>query len=192
MLQSRGAASSRAPLAVTILAAQQNRNPLDGDVSYENAEQDGEVAVRSLLKEKHRTQLLGRLTRLDPDQPALWGRLTARRMLAHLCDQMRVTLGEQACAPLAGPARYPILREAFLYVLPWPKGRIQGPPEAFVTPPMDWDGDLATLTGLVERFVSRDPASNWSDHPYFGRMSRRAWGVFCYRHFDHHLRQFDN
>jgi hypothetical protein len=112
-------------------------------------------------------------------------------MLVHLCDQMRMALGEHQCAPIPGPGRYPVLRELFLYFLPWPKGRIQSPPEAFVTTPGEWDAGLATLNDLVERFVTERPRDNaWPDHPHFGRMSRRAWGVFSHRHFDHHLRQF--
>jgi len=31
----------------------------------------------------------------------------------------------------------------------------------------------------------------WPEHPAFGALSRRAWGVLIYRHMDHHLRQFD-
>jgi len=77
-----------------------------------------------------------------------------------------------------------------LYVLPWPKGKIQGPPEAFVTAATEWDKDMATLNGLVEEFVNKGQRDTWPDHPFFGRMSRRDWGVFCHRHFDHHLRQF--
>jgi hypothetical protein len=30
----------------------------------------------------------------------------------------------------------------------------------------------------------------WPEHPAFGRMSRRVWGVLGYRHLDHHFRQF--
>ena len=131
-----------------------------------------------------------RLQRLDPAQPAKWGQLTAPRMLAHLCDQMRMTLSEKSCAPIPSPGRYPIIGRLILYVLPWPKGKILGPPEAFVTSPTEWESDLDTLRGLVERFVSEESRDAWPDHPHFGRMSRRDWGVFCHRHFDHHLRQF--
>ena len=124
---------------------------------------------------------------LDPTRPALWGRLTAPRMLAHLCDQMRVTLGEQPCSTVPSLGRYPVFRELFLYILPWPQGRIQGPPEVFLAVPDEWDRDLATLNELVERFVRRDPKGAWPNHPHFNRMSRRSWGVFCYRHFESSL-----
>ena len=32
--------------------------------------------------------------------------------------------------------------------------------------------------------------AEWQEHPAFGRLARRAWGVLAYRHLDHHLRQF--
>lgn len=148
------------------------------------------TVARTLNNPAHRRELLDRLSRLDPEQPPLWGSLTAPQMLAHLCDQMRLPVGGQHCAPAPGPARYPLLRELLLYVLPWPKGKIQGPPEGFQTDPAEWVEDLATLNELVERFVNLEPERAWPDHPHFGRMNRRSWGAFCYKHFDHHLRQF--
>jgi hypothetical protein len=30
----------------------------------------------------------------------------------------------------------------------------------------------------------------WLEHPAFGKMSDRAWGVQIFRHMDHHLEQF--
>ena len=145
---------------------------------------------RTFHNASHRDEVFGRLRGLDLQRPARWGRLTAPRMLAHLCDQMRMSLRDRPCAPIPGPARYPFFRELFLYVLPWPKGKITGPPEAFETDPAGWSQDLATLEELVEHFIALGPERVWPDHPHFGRMTRRAWGCFCYRHFDHHLRQF--
>jgi hypothetical protein len=146
--------------------------------------------MRTLNNPAHRRELFDRLERLDPEQPARWGRLTAPRMLAHLCDQMRMPFSDQPSAPVPGPTRYPVLRELFLYVLPWPKGKVQAPPGAFETDPADWSEDLATLGRRVDRYLGLEPDRGWPDHPHFGRMSRRAWGTFCYKHFDHHLRQF--
>ncbi len=116
--------------------------------------------------------------------------MTAPQMLAHLCDQMRHTLGDRPVAPRSGPRRLPLVKHLVIYLLPWPKGKIKGPEEAFVTPPGDWDEDLAMLEILVERFVKAGSRAEWPPHALFGRLSRRTWGRFCYRHFDHHLRQF--
>jgi hypothetical protein len=43
---------------------------------------------------------------------------------------------------------------------------------------------------LMDRFAARGQDGPWVDHPAFGRLSPRAWGVLVYRHMDHHLRQF--
>ena len=139
---------------------------------------------------KDRQRLFDRFGRLDPARAPIWGRMSAPRMLVHLCDQMRMPFNDDPSGPLPGPPRIPVLREAFLYFLPWPKGKVQGPPEAFLTEPGTWFGDLETLGALVDQFVNADALRPWSEHPNWGRLSRRQWGVFCYRHFDHHLTQF--
>lgn len=146
--------------------------------------------MRTLNNPEHRRELLDRLAGLDPAQPPRWGSLTPPRMLAHLCDQMRMPLRHESSPPVRAPTRYPVLRELFLYVLPWPKGKVQAPPGAFDADPAGWSENLATLSGMVDEYVSLDPDREWPDHPHFGRMNRRAWGAFCHKHFDHHLRQF--
>jgi hypothetical protein len=67
---------------------------------------------------------------------------------------------------------------------------VQSPPESLLTDAAAWDSDLATLRDLVEQFAQHGERDAWPDHPYFGRMNRRDWGVFCHRHIDYHLRQF--
>lgn len=146
--------------------------------------------LRTILNPSHREELIDRLERLDPSRAARWGRMTAPSMLAHLCDQMRMPFNDHPSARIPGVPRNRVLKQLVLYVLPWPKGTIQGPPEAFHTHAGNWSDDLATLKQLVDQFVNAPPDGHWPDHPNFGRMSRRGWGVFCYRHFDHHLRQF--
>jgi hypothetical protein len=137
-----------------------------------------------------RAALLARLRRLTPDAPRRWGRMDAPRMVAHLSDQMRHTLGDTLCRPVPSLLRFAPLRHAAIHWIPWPRGRVQGPPDAFVTPPADWAADLEALVALVERVGARDPAGPWPAHALFGPMTGRDWGVFCHKHVDHHLRQF--
>ena len=111
-------------------------------------------------------------------------------MIVHLVDQMRMTLGDLQVPPRYGPLRWPIVKPAMMFWIPWPKGRIKAPPEMFTTQPANWNTDLASLESLVARFVGESARVDWPDHAYFGRMDRLLWGRFCHRHFDHHLRQF--
>jgi hypothetical protein len=145
----------------------------------------------TFFDEQCRRETLARLRRVQPDARPLWGRMTAPQMLAHLGDQMRGTLGTRQWTRMpSGLLRYPGFKQLALYWLPWPKGRTQGPPEAFTTTPTSWESDLATVEELVARLAARGRRGTWPAHSHFGRLSGRQWGVFCYRHFDHHLRQF--
>ncbi len=146
--------------------------------------------MRSMFDTACRSELLGRLRRMSPQARARWGRMTAPQMVMHLSDQMRHTLGDRPCERRPSRLSWPIVRWLAIHWLPWPKGRIQGPPEAFSTPPSHWEADLASLEALVERFGASQQVKDWPEHALFGTMSVRDWGVFCYRHFDHHLRQF--
>ena len=135
-------------------------------------------------------EILARIRRLHPDAPRRWGRMTASEMIAHLSDQMRHTLGDAACEARPGLLRNPLVRYLVIYWLPWPKGRVKGPPEAFMTKPTTWEADVTALIGLMDRFVVRGPNGEWPEHALFGRMSGQDWGVFCHKHFNHHLAQF--
>ncbi|NIP78404.1 MAG: hypothetical protein GWM90_04055, partial [Gemmatimonadetes bacterium] len=50
--------------------------------------------------------------------------------------------------------------------------------------------DLAALRAALDRYAA-DPAGVAGNvHAAFGPLSRKEWGVWGYRHTDHHLRQF--
>ncbi|HKZ77965.1 MAG TPA: hypothetical protein VJ124_06535 [Pyrinomonadaceae bacterium] len=144
----------------------------------------------NLFDDSCRRKILARLRALKPDANRRWGRMSAPQMVAHLTDQMHHALGDDPVTARPGKLRWPPVRFASIYLLPWPKGRIQGPPEAFTTQPTSWEADIRELERLLERFAARDPEDNWPDHALFGHMSGRDWGVFVHKHCDHHLRQF--
>src|SRR5262245_51678877 len=132
-----------------------------------------------------------RIQRLTPDAARRWGRLTVDRMVCHLSDQLRIALGELSAQPQPGLLRYPPFKQLAIDVIPWPKGRIQGPPEAFTTKPEQWARDVERLRTLLEAFGARGAQRVWPRHPQFGAMTGPLWSRLTCRHFDHHLRQFD-
>lgn len=148
------------------------------------------MAWRSMFDRSCREQMLARLHRLTPDSQRRWGRMTAPQMIAHLTDQMHHALGDSPVEARPGILRWTLVRYASIYLLPWPRGRIKGPSEAFVTEPTTWSADIAVLEELVQRFAANEEGGSWPEHALLGRMSGRDWGVFVHKHFDHHLRQF--
>jgi hypothetical protein len=146
--------------------------------------------MHSMFDPQDRAELIRRIQSLKPDAPRQWGKMSCPQMIAHLTDQMGHCLGDVPVTPHSGIFRLPPVRKFAIYVMPWPRGKIQGPPEAFVTQPADWHADLGRLIGMVERFGAKSPAEAWPPHALFGTMTGKDWGVFCYKHFNHHLTQF--
>jgi hypothetical protein len=143
----------------------------------------------TLFDPSARGKIVSRLSNLTSDRRPLWGRLDAARVQTHLADQLRMAVGDVICRSKNTPFRYPVLRELIVYLLPWPKGAPTAP-ELLATHPAEFETDRQTLLQLVERVGTLKPGVTFGEHPAFGRLSRRAWGVLAWRHLDHHLRQF--
>ena len=145
--------------------------------------------MKTLLHREALDEIEQRLTRLAADATARWGRLSAPQMVCHLADSMKMALGDLPVARKNLPIRYPPLKQFIIYLAPFPKGAPTAP-ELLARAPRDWSSDVAELRALVGRFAARGEDATWPEHPAFGRLSGRAWGVLAYRHPDHHLKQF--
>jgi hypothetical protein len=145
--------------------------------------------MKTIWNEADRRALQDRLQRLNAGTPGRWGKMTAPQMVTHLADALRMALGDLPCEPKRVPLRYPPLKQLVVYWLPWPEGAPTAP-ELISRAPASWATEVADVVNLLER-VARQPRDvRFPEHPAFGRLSRRAWGVLVHRHTDHHLRQF--
>ena len=134
-------------------------------------------------------EILRRIAEVDEASKARWGTLTADRMLSHLAESMKMAVGELEVASKKLPIRYFPLKQLILYVLPFPKGAPTAP-ELLAGKSGPVDDHKTELRRLIAEFASRAGRKDWREHPAFGKMSEKAWGVLVYRHMDHHLRQF--
>jgi hypothetical protein len=146
--------------------------------------------MRTLFDPQARAAIMARVQRFEPHATRRWGGLSAPQVLAHLADQLRISLGDLVPRPPRGPFRRWPVNKLVIHWIPWPAGRARGPSESFSTPPADWERDRAALLALIDRFGHEDPDRPWPQHPLFGRITGRDHGVLSYRHLDHHLRQF--
>jgi hypothetical protein len=145
--------------------------------------------MKSAFNPGDRRDLVERLMRLRPDARAVWGRMTAPQMVTHLADSLYMAFGELPVTPKRLPIRYPPLKQLLVYFIPIPKG-VPTAPELIARTPGDWQAGVTELRTLLERFATRTAKDAWPDHPAFGRLTPKQWGVLAYRHTDHHLRQF--
>ena len=146
--------------------------------------------MRSILNDGDRTAICNRVHSLSASSTARWGSMDVAGMLQHLRRSALLTLGE-----LSVPTKnkrvfqtFP-LKHLILYVLPFPKGA----PTATELKPVltsSFEEERAGLLELLERIGTGLRDGMGPDHPLFGPMSWREWGVATYKHADHHLKQF--
>lgn len=145
--------------------------------------------MRTMWSEADRRELVERLGRLRPDARPQWGKMSVTKMLEHLSRALQMATGELAVASRSGPLRLWPVRKLIIYVAPFPKGAPTAP-ELIPKDEGDFASRRAALKRALDRFVAH-PRSNLKDHPAFGSLTAKDWGCLAWRHFDHHLRQFD-
>jgi hypothetical protein len=145
--------------------------------------------VKTLWESNARQEISERIDLLTPDSQALWGRMNASQMMAHLVDGLRMATGELAAEEKKLPIRFTPLKQLIIYGPPFPKNSPTAP-ELLARQPDDWDAERANLRRMMDAFAGRKPGTKLPRHPAFGQLSRRAWGVLSYKHIDHHLKQF--
>src|SRR6185436_15354817 len=146
--------------------------------------------MRSILNERDRGEISSRLQSLSALSAARWGSMDVANMLKHLHLSARMTLGELPVVSANKRAfqMFP-LKHLILYVLPFPKGA----PTATELKPINavsFEEERAALLELLERIGTGPSEGAGPDHPLFGPLTWREWGVATYKHADHHLRQF--
>ena len=145
--------------------------------------------MKTLWNDADRSRMLERIDRITDGSKPLWGRMTADRMLSHLVESAKMSVGELQCKSKMLPIRWFPLKQLILYVFPFPKGSPTAPEllAGAEAPVSDLKPELHLLVG---KFAERRDRDDWPEHPAFGKLSREAWGKLTYKHFDHHLRQF--
>lgn len=144
---------------------------------------------KTMWNENDRAEVLRRFAGLSPAATPKWGSLDAPRMVTHVTDALRASLGELRLAPKGGPLGVWPINALVMFHLPWPKSAPTAP-ELLQRSPANWAAELSALESAVDRFVARDINDTWTPHAAFGKLSGEQWGRLMYRHFDHHLTQF--
>lgn len=142
----------------------------------------------NILDSADRESLRRRLARLQPEARARWGSMTPHQMVCHQLDAFKVYRGEKAVdVHWSMRAKLRLAKPLVLY-RPWPKGKIDAPPDLFETQPGYWTQDVKRLDEFIRLMAV--PPHPWPEHPFLGQLTSQEWGLFVYRHVDHHLTQF--
>ena len=144
----------------------------------------------TILKEADRAEICKRLQSLSTSSNARWGTLDVTGMLQHLNLSARMTLGEmQVPSVNKRPFQMFPLKHLVLYVFPFPKGAPTAPklkPQSSAS----LEEERVALLNMLERIGTGPREGVGPEHPLFGPLTWREWGVVTYKHADHHLKQF--
>ena len=137
--------------------------------------------------------VINRLQRVEPDAKPLWGTLTPSRMIAHLIDAVRYSMGKAGNIPdksnwFTRRILAPLILRGIVKI---PKNVKGATPDGPVTPPNQ--ADLETLHAVLEDYLALVQAGELEPkpHPLFGHVGVDGWDRLHVLHFEHHLRQFN-
>ena len=144
----------------------------------------------SILDERDRASICGRVGSLSTSSTARWGRMSVTEMLQHLRLSAQMAVGELKLAS-ANKRAFQVfpLKHLILYVLPFPKGAPTAP-ELHPTAAASLEEERAAVLALLDQIGVGPREGAGPAHPLFGPLSWREWGVATYKHVNHHLKQF--
>jgi hypothetical protein len=137
-----------------------------------------------------RATFIERVKKLDGDTKGAWGKLSANGMLAHLNDSYRMCLGDLKCKSKNLPLRYTPIKQLVIYVLPFPKGAPTAPELLARCGGAVLDIERAAMAAMFDRLGAVKPGDALQEHPAFGALTYKDYGVLMARHTEHHFRQF--
>lgn len=146
--------------------------------------------MRTIFNDRERNALHRRIDRLGPGTRPRWGRMNAHQMVNHLIAAVESAFEPPPAEPARGPLAHFPINWLVINVLPWPKGKLQSPPELLARQPREWASDVTALHATLDRAAARGPDAEWPPTDVFGPISGRNWGALIRTHMDHHLRQF--
>lgn len=151
--------------------------------------------MKTMFDASVRAELQQRIQSLTADRKAKWGKMNPYQMTRHCNIWNEWVLGkgpysnhrytQDLLGKLFGKWA---LRNNTQNDRPLDKNMPAG--KAFLA--REKDGDTETEKALWLQWIAAYAhfSNDGFVHDFFGRMSREQIGIFAYKHFDHHLRQF--
>jgi hypothetical protein len=123
-------------------------------------------------------ELIHRIEQLNPQRPALWGKMSVDQMLAHCCVAYEMAFTNKH------PKANPVMR--FLLKNFVKKGVVNEVPYK-----KNFGEEKGRLIAFLEQTLAAGEAGfEGKESPSFGPMTAKEWNNLLYKHLDHHLGQF--
>lgn len=137
-----------------------------------------------------RATFVERVTKLNQETKGGWGKFSASGMLAHLNDSYRMCTGELKVKSKNLPLRYTPIKQLVIYVAPFPKSAPTAPELIARCDGAVLDDEKKALEVMFAKLAGIKQGDPLPEHPAFGMLTYKAYGVLMARHTEHHFRQF--
>lgn len=148
--------------------------------------------MKNIFDPKTTNELIARINSLNPDSPALWGKMSVDQMLAHCIVAYDMAFTDKYPKPNA-LMRFILkafVKNGVVNETPYPKNS-RTAPAFIISDRRNFDQEKARLISYLEQ--TRDLGSSHfegKESLSFGPMSTGEWNNLFYKHLDHHLTQF--
>jgi hypothetical protein len=148
--------------------------------------------MKTIRNEMDRANLIERLNKLTGNEERLWGKMNVNQMMSHLVQSGEMPF-DHNMADHSNFLSNNIIKPLVLYVLPMPK-EVKTAPEINQMEngrkPEDFSADKLKVIELTEKIGTLAENTKCREHPFFGSMNAKDWGILAYKHTSHHLKQF--
>ncbi len=148
--------------------------------------------MNNLFNETDVSGIHARLDKLNSNSKNEWGKMNVEQMLAHLNTALETAMGLNSPKRLViGRIIAPFVKPAYLSEKPFGKN---SPTDQFyiVTDSREFEKEKARAKELINHFHKGGATKcTTRPHSFFGHLTPEQWAIAQWKHFDHHLRQFN-
>jgi hypothetical protein len=145
--------------------------------------------VKNLFDDAVKQEIINRIYQLTPEAKAVWGKMNAGQMLAHLQIPIGIALGSHY---IKGHWLMKLILPYFKKLLFNEKPYKQNLPtdKSYITTGIikDFEKEKQQLLEMLNRFNEATMINE--AHPVFGKLTKEQWSKATWKHLDHHLKQF--
>lgn len=137
---------------------------------------------------------LSYLQELNPKTPPRWGKMSAQRMIEHLCDNLYMAIGKGKFK-LVIPEEKVEKMQAFLNS-PKPMAKdikVYFAPEEYSLRNSNLKNALIEFQNAWRSFEDHfnQYPNDTTIHPFYGQLTKELWLKLIAKHFTHHFEQFN-
>ena len=147
--------------------------------------------MKTLFNQADLAEIISRIERLSPNSQRQWGKMNVAQMLAHANASMETAIGVNTIKRLfIGRIIGPLVKPMILG--PKPFGKNSPTDKTYIFKgEHDFSTEKSKSIASIKKFAEGGLSKcTTHPHPFFGHFTPEQWGVFQWKHLDHHLRQF--